>query len=193
MFYLWVVFRMARRWFGGGLPFLAVIGLLTLNPMVVDALSEARGYGMALACWMWALELMLESVESFSLTKLNLSAMCLGLSVAASLAFAAPAVALLVVFLAWSWSKSRAHAVTLTLIFFLTMFVLLVIPLNHAEWKTLGVGATSLRQTINELTALSLGTSLKVIGAVARVALRYWPWPASLQRSATGGGRIGRW
>src|SRR5664280_1405784 len=43
--YLWVVFRLARRWFGDGLAFLAVIGLLTLNPMVVDALSEARGYG----------------------------------------------------------------------------------------------------------------------------------------------------
>src|ERR1019366_92359 len=27
--YMWVVFRMARRWFGDGLPFLAVVGLLT--------------------------------------------------------------------------------------------------------------------------------------------------------------------
>ena len=65
------------------------------------------------------------------------------------------------------WSRGRA----LVLIAFLTAFVLLVIPLNHAEWKTLAVGATSLRQTINELTALSLGTSLKVFGAIARVAL----------------------
>jgi hypothetical protein len=54
---------------------------------------------------------------------------------------------------------------------FLTAFVLLAIPLNHAEWKTLGVGATSLRQTINEITALSLGTSLEVWGAAARVAM----------------------
>ena len=38
--YLWVVFRLARRWFGEGLAFLAVVGLLTLNPLVVDALSE---------------------------------------------------------------------------------------------------------------------------------------------------------
>jgi hypothetical protein len=191
VFYLWVVFRMARRWFGDGLPFLAVIGLLTLNPMVIDALSEARGYGMALACWMWALELMLESAESLSVPKLNLSAMCLGMSVAASLAFAAPALALLVVFLAWSKRGADAlvRARPLALIFFLTVFVLLVIPLNHAEWKTLGVGATSLRQTINELIALSLGTSLKVIGTAGRVALallalagvvvavRYWRRP----------------
>jgi hypothetical protein len=174
--YLWVVFRMARRWFGDGPAFLAVVGLLTLNPIVVDALSEARGYGMALAFWMLALELILESVQSFSLQKLNLAAICLGLSVAAALPFAAPAVALLAVFLLWSKTTGGAGAsacqfVNLALIFFLTAFVLLAIPLNHAEWKTLGVGATSLRQTINEITALSLGTSLKVIAAIARVAL----------------------
>jgi Dolichyl-phosphate-mannose-protein mannosyltransferase len=178
--YLWVVFRMARRWFGDGLPFLAAIGLLTLNPLVVDALSEARGYGMALACWMWALELILESVESFSVQKLNLAAMCLGLCVAASLAFAAPAIALLVAFLVWSktsgWkggvpSGSACQPGALALIVFLTAFVLLAIPLNHAEWKTLGVGAASLRQTINEITAVSLGTSSKVVGAIARVGL----------------------
>ena len=171
VFYLWVVFRMARRWFGSGLPFLAVVGLLTLNPMVVDALSEARGYGMALACWMWALELMLESAESFSLRKLNLSAMCLGaersclLGIRRACRRPADCLPRLVV------RRKRAHAITLTLIFFLTMFVLLVIPLNHAEWKTLGIGATSLRQTVNEVIALSLGTSLKVIGTAGRVAL----------------------
>jgi len=196
-FYLWVVFRMARRWFGDGLRFLAVVGLLTLNPVVVDALSEARGYGMALACWMWALELLFESVESFSEQKLKLAAVCLGLSVAATLAFVAPALALLVVFLAWSKSGAEAQSGVppgrtpllghvFVLIFVLTTFVLLAIPLDRAEWKTLAVGATSLRQTINEISALSLGTSLKVIGAVARVAvalvaivgaaasLRYW-------------------
>ena len=182
VFYLWVVFRMARRWFGDGLPFLAVVGLLTLNPLVVDALSEARGYGMALACWMWALELLLESAESLSQQKLKLAAVCLGLSVAATLAFAAPAIALLVVFLVWSNGRAGASsgvvpgraaptARVLVLLSCLTAFVLLAIPLNHAEWKTLAVGATSLRQTINEITALSLGTSLKVIGAMARVAL----------------------
>ena len=102
VFYLWAVFRMARRRFGDGMMFLFVTALLTLNPVIVDAMSEARGYGMALACWMWALELILESVESFSAQKLNLAGLCLGLSVAASLAFAAPAAALLAVYLFWS-------------------------------------------------------------------------------------------
>jgi hypothetical protein len=168
--YLWVVWRVARRWFGDGLVFLAVFGLLTLNPLVVDALSEARGYGLALASWMWALELILESVESFSGSKLNLAAMFLGLSVAASLAFLAPAAALLAVFLAWT-GRRGASARAFAAIFFLTAFVLLVIPINHAEWKTLAAGATSLRQTINEIIALSMGTSLKVVSAAARLGL----------------------
>src|SRR5260370_34858948 len=156
--YLWVVYRMARRWFGGGLTFLTVVGLLTLNPLLIDAMSEARSYGMALACWMWALELILESLESYSAQKLNLSAMCLGLSVAASLAFAAPACALFVVYLVWfggggadALVRARPPGRALALIVVLTAFVLLVIPLNHPEWNTRAGAAASLRQTINEL------------------------------------------
>jgi hypothetical protein len=173
VFYLWVVFRMARRWFGDGWMFLFVTGLLTLNPVIVDAMSEARGYGMALACFMWALELILESVEPFSAQKLNLAGLCLGLSVAASLAFVAPVAALIGVYLAWSRTSGSARPAdrNLALIALLTAFVLLVIPLNHAEWTTLAAGATSLRQTINELTALSMRSSLEVIGAIARVAV----------------------
>src|ERR1035441_10320038 len=97
--------------------------------------------------------------------------MCLGLSVAASLAFAAPACALLAVTLVWMRGapESKGWRLALPQVAFLTAFVLLAIPLNHAEWKTLAVGATSLRQTTNEITALSLGTSLKVIGAMAQI------------------------
>jgi hypothetical protein len=173
LFYLWVVFRMARRWFGGGLMFLVVTMLLTLNPVIVDAMSEARGYGIALASWMWALELILESMEPVSVQKLNLAGLCLGLSVAASLAFAAPTAALILVYLLWSRTNGneRPSARNFVLIAVLSAFVLLVLPLNRAEWNTLAVGATSLRQTINELTALSLGTSLEVIGGVSRVAI----------------------
>src|SRR5471032_3022245 len=62
--YLWAVYRLSRRTFGTGLLCLAAVALLSLNPLVLDYLSAARGYGMALAFWMWALELMLEYLES---------------------------------------------------------------------------------------------------------------------------------
>ena len=114
---------------------------------------------------------------------------------AASLAFAAPAVGpdcRLSRVVAAAPGTPRVAARNLVSIAILTAFVLLVIPLNRAEWKTLAVGATSLRQTINELTALSLGTSLEVVGAIARVAIalvavggvatavRYWRRDAAL-------------
>ena len=170
--YLWTCYRIARRWFGNSLAFLAVTGLLSLNPAVIDALSEARGYGMALAAWLLALHLVLESTQSFSARNLNLAGVCLGLCVTASLPFAAPACALLLVTFLWfrrspATSDRRAY---MPQFMFLTMFVLLTIPVNRSQWATLGIGATSLRQTLNELTALSLGTSLKVLFAAARVA-----------------------
>src|SRR5205823_6276799 len=82
VFYLWAVFRLALHTFGDGPVFLAAVALASLNPSIVDALSMARGYGMALAAWLWALELMSECLEEFSPPKLNLAAICLGLSIA---------------------------------------------------------------------------------------------------------------
>jgi len=171
--YLWAVYRLARRWFGNGIVFLAVVGLLTLSPPMVDALSEARGYGLALACWTWALVMILESMEQFNARYLMCCAICIGLSVAASLAFLAPAIALVIVLLVWLRGSEEARTARLPLarIAFLTSFVLMVIPLNHVEWKTLNVGATSLRQSINEIMELSLGTSSTWITAAGRTGV----------------------
>src|SRR5215471_6227297 len=104
VFYLAAVYRLARR-FGSGTMFLVVAALLTLNPLVMDAMSEARGYGMALAAWMWALELILESLEEFSARKFNRAGVLLGLSVVACLSFAAPAVALIVLAMRWRGAR----------------------------------------------------------------------------------------
>src|SRR5689334_1906268 len=57
LLYLWVAYRLSVRRFAGGPWAVVVFALLTLNPMVLDAMSEARGYGMALAALFWALEL----------------------------------------------------------------------------------------------------------------------------------------
>ena len=164
--YLWVVYRLARRCFGSGPLFLAVFGLMSLNPLMMDAMSEARGYGMALTCWLWALHLILESFESLSASKLNRAGVLLGLSVAASLAFAAPVLALILVALAFE----RKRLSYLPHLAFLTAFLFLAVPLNHAEKALVTSGATSLRQTLNELTQESFGTSNRFFGAIARAA-----------------------
>src|SRR6185295_10836377 len=118
-----------------------------LNPLVLDYMSAAQGYGMALAFWMWGLELLLECLEWFSSRKLKLAGVCLGLSFSASLAFAAPAVALVTVF-AFSGRRripagDRWH---LPLYFLITAFIFLAIPLNQADAGIFSYGgANSLR------------------------------------------------
>ena len=170
-------------------------GLLTLNPMIVDAMSEARGYGMALACWMWALELLLESVESFSTQKLNLAGLCLGLSVAASLAFAAPAAALLAVYLVWSRGSGipRIAARNLVLIALLTAFVLLVIPMNRRGVEDARLGATSCGKPSMNSRLYRWELHLRLLAQSLGSRLQWWLLPAWRQPSATGSGAMRRW
>lgn len=164
--YLWAVYRLSRRTFGTGRLLPAAVALLSLNPLVLDYLSAARGYGMALAFWMWALELMLEYLESGQLPasrkfnlNINMAAICLGLSVASSLAFIVPAAALACGFAVLLRTEQDGGLAHFTQQFaipaFVTAFLVLVIPLNHADF-TLNIGATSLRQTLSSITALSL-------------------------------------
>lgn len=173
LLYLWAVYRLVARRFGTGWQFPLIAGLLTLNPLVLDAMSEARGYGMALTGMIWALELMLELAERFSEAKFNLVPVLLGLSVAASLAFAAPAVALAAVFLVWGrgWIWPKGKGLAFVLLFVLTMFVFLAIPLDHVDKASFSGGATSLRQTLNEITTLSLETSTPLVTAAVRVGV----------------------
>jgi hypothetical protein len=173
LLYLWVAYRLATRRFAPGAASLAVLGLLTLNPMVLDGMSEARGYGMGLAFLLWAMELMLESAESFSTRKFNLAAVCLGLSVSATLAVAAPAAAMAAVFLAWGrgFAYRKGQGTVFVLLSFLTAFVFLAIPIDHTVAGAFLTGATSLRQTLNEISEISLGTSLKVVAAAVRIGV----------------------
>ena len=173
LLYLWVAYRLATRRFAPGPAAIAVLGLLTLNPMVLDGMSEARGYGMGLAFLLWALEFMLESAESFSVRKFNLAAVCLGLSVSAAMAFAAPVAAMATVFLAWGrgWVYAKGQGSVFVLMSFLTAFIFLAIPIDHTGAGAFLAGATSLRQTLNDISAISLGTSLKVVAAGVRIGV----------------------
>ena len=157
--YMWAAYRICRRWFGEGRMFLAVLGLLVLNPIVIDAMSEARGYGMALACWMWAVELVMSGGS------VAWAGVLLGLSVSASLSFLAPALALIVL------TGMRRKLGYMPHLAAMTAFVLLILPLNHAEMDVIRTGASSLRQTLNGLTAGSLDTTDGVVATVVRVAI----------------------
>jgi uncharacterized membrane protein len=161
--YLWAVYRLARRVFGSGGFFLAAVALLSLNPLVLDFLTAARGYGMALALWMWALVFLLEYLEQAPGAGegvLNRAGLCLGLTVAANLAFAFPVAALGGAFclIAVLWKRASAETLAEQLLVpaVLVAFLLVVLPVSHAEPAHFCWGCASLRDTIRSLVLLSV-------------------------------------
>lgn len=161
--YLWAVYRLARRAFGSGAVFIAAVALLSLNPLVLDHLSAARGYGMALALWMWSLEFLLEYLEQAPGAReglLNRAGLCLGLAVTANLAFAFPVAALGGAFCLTAVLRQRTSpgrlAEQLVVPAVLVAFLILVLPLSHAEPENFYFGGASLQDTVHSLDAISL-------------------------------------
>jgi uncharacterized membrane protein YgdD (TMEM256/DUF423 family) len=67
------------------------------------------------------------------------------------------------------WSKGQGTGFVLLVL--LTTFVWVAIPIDHPDPRSFLEGATSLRQTLNEITMLSLGTSRDYVMAGARVTM----------------------
>jgi hypothetical protein len=160
--YLWGVYRLARLVFGAGPFFLAAVGLSALNPLLLDHLSAARGYGLALAFLIWALIAMIEFLDPSSpqpSRKLELAAVCLGLCVAANLAFLYPALALGAAFLItlagsgkWQWNLIADGWIVPGVV---AAFVFLVLPLNHVEPRNFYFGAKTLDDAVTSLMVMS--------------------------------------
>lgn len=95
--YFAAVYRICAREFKSNSACAAAAALLGLNPFVLDFMVAARGYGIALACLMWALAILLKFVRDGADTKpreLLQAGAALALSVMANLVFVIPAFAL---------------------------------------------------------------------------------------------------
>jgi len=94
--YFAAVYRIARTAFGEGWTFLLAVAALSLHPFVLDFMVAARGYGMALALWMWALAVVLDMLSSDKAEpgELVQAGVALALAVTANLVFVLPAAAL---------------------------------------------------------------------------------------------------
>jgi Dolichyl-phosphate-mannose-protein mannosyltransferase len=138
LLYLWAVFRLCRRWFVPGVEFAAAVAVMVLHPWVIDALSQARGYGFAMAFWLLALDLLLQCMQESNGRKLNWAAIWLALSVASCLAFIVPVLGLLATF---KWRVRRPLARDLIVPLLVFLFVLLAIPLNRVLLSDFAVGA----------------------------------------------------
>jgi hypothetical protein len=98
--YFAAVYRICLREFQSALASLCGAALLTLNPLLLDFMVAARGYGLGLALLMWAFAVLLDYLrQTGAQTRVHLwtGGAALGLSVAANLIFAVPAAVLVCV------------------------------------------------------------------------------------------------
>ena len=109
--YLAAVYRICEREIGPDAAAFLAAALLALNPMILDFMVAARGYGMALGFLMWALAILVAYVrrpEGVASRELLRAGAALSLSIMANLVFAVPAMVLTAA--AWAMLKTSAGA-----------------------------------------------------------------------------------
>ena len=159
LLYLVTIYRIARRVFGGGRQFLLVVGLLSLNPLMLDYMSVARGYGLALALFLWAMyQMLLYTGEGADRALIYKAGLGLGLAVAANLTLLVPGTALAVIFLLVLACDRRVSEAIDSFVVpgIVTSFVIVVLPLTKAHRDSFYVGLPSLGGTLRSLVAPSL-------------------------------------
>lgn len=115
--YFAAVSRITAGEFRSSFASLLTAALLTLNPLVLDFMVAARGYGMGLGLFMWALAVLLRYVRDPNVqTPLHLAAAgaALALSIAANLIFLVPAVVLAGLFRVLQGTRRPAGKTPLT-------------------------------------------------------------------------------
>jgi hypothetical protein len=88
--FFWTVFRLCALIFGDGWLFLLACAALTLNPILLDFLVAARGYGLAMAGLFWALYQMLAWLHDGEHKRLWKAALGCAIAVAANLTMLMP-------------------------------------------------------------------------------------------------------
>ncbi len=183
--YFAAVYRVSRYVFGAGYTFLMAVALLTLDPFVLDFMVAARGYGMALGFWMWALALLapyIENPKTRTSRKLVEAAIALSLSVVANLVFVMPA-AMLAGLTLWLLGKRLGKTATRsetaepsTMVYFalpiLSMAIVffLVSPVHSAKGADFYAGVSTIPDSLQSLATASLAHS----GPYAQTRLAEW-------------------
>jgi hypothetical protein len=169
LLYLWAVYRLSRRLLGEGWLLLLSVALLSLNPHLMDFMSAARGYGLAVALFLWALDQMLEFAEApASRARIPRAAFGLALAVTANLTLLLPAAGLGAIFLlvllfdkelggaeraARRWWLAVWRFVTPAA---LTAYAILILPLSSASKDSFYLGAASAKASLNTMVEFSL-------------------------------------
>lgn len=107
--FFWAIYKLAHAVFGSGFTMLVAVAAVTLNPLTLDFMVAARGYGLALALWTLSLATMTEILMSSRLqtAPLAMAGTTLALSVTANLCFVLPAASLASAFLVLVLRRSQ--------------------------------------------------------------------------------------
>jgi hypothetical protein len=158
------------QFFKNAWAYLLAAGLMTLNPFVLDFMVAARGYGLALALWMWAFVWIAELQPKRAL----FAGAALGLSVTANLVFLPPAAALAAMGLYLlaqrapeAPKKKRAaqpSGLAPWILFTIPMAAIgilyvLLAPVENASMEHFYIGAATISESLRSLAQVSLAHS----------------------------------
>jgi hypothetical protein len=169
LLYFAAVYRLTKLLLGGWTQLLAV-ALLILHPLVLDFMVAARGYGLALALFFWALYFAIRYLSwGFDIKHLRWAGLLAGLSIAANLTMLVPAAALGLMLLVLAGRDGLKGWGTVVDGYggpaVVTAFLIVVIPLLPATGDNFYYGATTLRDSVDSL-----------VTAIVKVQER-WPGP----------------
>jgi 4-amino-4-deoxy-L-arabinose transferase-like glycosyltransferase len=146
---------LSRALFGAGWMMLLSLGLITLNPLIFDYMSQARGYSLALGFYLLGI---LYCVQFFFKAQLRrpvwlaAAGAALGLSLASNLAFWIPVAALNVLFVtaAATWTPELRWKAPAWLLLpeIITAGAITAGPLVHANHEAF-VGFSSIFESLN--------------------------------------------
>ena len=155
--YLFAAIPLLRRFLPQGPLFLLTYCALTLNPFLLDFLSAARGYGLALG--LFVAGLLCATWEGWHRTWLLLCAgICFGLAISANLVFAIPVAAAIAAY-GISQLMARKPVVLplaeLSVPTIATAAAILTVPMHAFQSKMLNYGSDTLREMIASLLRFS--------------------------------------
>jgi hypothetical protein len=181
--FFWATYRIARRAFDSDFIMLLAIGAIALNPLTLDFMVAARGYGLGLGLLMWAFSEMLEALASRRSPRnasLALIGTALTLSATATLIFALPAMLLGILFLALQAREMRGSAWLALLVPAAMVGALFAAsypfnPFDPAQRADFYYGAHTAMESARDLAA----SALQHGGPLQSLSLRPWSLPSA--------------
>jgi hypothetical protein len=164
--YFIAVYRLSKLIFGQGSLFLLSVSVLSLNPLLLDLLSAARGYGLALAFCAWALFYMVKGPPQSPYQMLRL-AILLALSVSSNVTFLFIDAGLAALFVGTLLRDSRAAFRSLTYFIIPGIVLTLIIiggPMRNTHSADFYFGLPSLARSNKSLVYISFVHRLTLPG-----------------------------